>query len=41
VLVYRRPDQGHYQKRLELAVDDVVTVETFPDIMLPVNTFLR
>jgi Uma2 family endonuclease len=41
VLVYRRPDQGHYQTSLELAVDDLVTVETFPDIILPVNTFLR
>jgi Uma2 family endonuclease len=41
VLVHRQPDQGHYQTRLELAVDGVVTVEAFPDITLPVNTFLR
>ena len=41
VLVHRQPDQGHYQTMLELTVDGVVTVEAFPDITLPVNTFLR
>jgi Uma2 family endonuclease len=41
VLVHRQPDQGHYQTRLELAVDGVVTVEAFPDITLPIKTFLR
>jgi Uma2 family endonuclease len=41
VLVHRQPDQGHYQTKLELAVDGVVTIEAFPDIRLPVNTFLR
>ena len=41
VLVHRRPDQGHYQTRLELTVDGAVTVEAFPDITWPVNTFLR
>src|ERR1700745_447821 len=38
VLVHRQPVQGQYQTRLELAVDDLVTVEAFPDITLPVNT---
>jgi Uma2 family endonuclease len=41
VLVHRQPDQGDYQTSLELAVDDLVTVETFPDIILPVSIFLR
>ena len=41
VLVHRQPDQGRYQAKLELAVDGVVTVEVFPDITLPVSTFLR
>ena len=41
VLVHRQPDQDRYQTRLELTVDGVVTVEGFPDIVLPVNTFLR
>jgi len=41
VLVYRQPDQGRYQTRLELAADGVVKVDAFPDIMFPVSTFLR
>jgi Uma2 family endonuclease len=41
VLVHRQPDQRHYQTQLELATDDVVTVEAFPDITFPVSAFLR
>jgi Uma2 family endonuclease len=41
VLVYRHPDQGQYRTKLELATDRVVTVEAFPDIIIPVSTFLR
>jgi Uma2 family endonuclease len=41
VLVHRQPDQGQYQRQLELVADDVVTVEAFPDIAFPVRTFLR
>src|ERR1700751_2583019 len=41
VSVHLQPNQGHYQTRLELAVDDGVTVEAFPNITLPVNIFLR
>ena len=41
VLVHRQPEQGQYKARLELASDGVVMVEAFPDITLPVNSFLR
>jgi Uma2 family endonuclease len=41
VLVHRQPNQGHYQTKLELVAGEVVTVEAFPDITLPISTFLR
>jgi Uma2 family endonuclease len=41
VLVYRRPVQGQYGTKLELTPEDVVTIEAFPDVSLPVSRFLR
>jgi Uma2 family endonuclease len=41
VLVHRKPDQGHYQIKQELAPGGVVTVEPFPDITFPISAFLR
>jgi Uma2 family endonuclease len=41
VLLRREPEQGHYQTELETAPDGSVTVEAFPDITLPVASFLR
>jgi len=40
VLVYRHPDQGQYRTKLELIAGGVVTVEAFPEIILPVSNFL-
>jgi Uma2 family endonuclease len=41
VLIRRQPEQGHYQTELEITPDGSVTVEAFPDITLPVASFLR
>jgi len=41
VLVYRRPEKSHYGTHLELAPEDVVTAEAFPDISLLISRFLR
>ena len=41
VLVRRQPEQGHYQREIEITPDGSVTVEAFPDITFPVASFLR
>lgn len=40
IFVHRSPNQGHYQSTLETKGDDVLAVEGFPDIALPVSTIL-
>jgi Uma2 family endonuclease len=41
VLIHRQPSRTGYGTRLEATVEDTVTVEAFPDFILPVNAFLR
>jgi Uma2 family endonuclease len=41
VLIHRQPGRSGYEKQLEATVADTVTVEAFPDIILPVSAFLR
>ena len=41
VLIRRDPEQGHYQTDIEITPDGSVTVEAFPDVALPVASFLR
>jgi len=38
IFVHRNPNQGRYQSSLEVVGNDVLTVELFPDIALPVKT---
>ena len=40
IFIHRKPDQGRYQYMLETKGDDVLTVDAFPDITLPVSTIL-
>jgi Uma2 family endonuclease len=41
VLINRQPGRSGYEKQLEATVADTVTVEAFPDIIVPVSAFLR
>jgi Uma2 family endonuclease len=41
VLIHRQPGRSGYENQLEATVADTVTVEAFPDIILPVSAFLR
>lgn len=40
IFVYRNPDQGRYQLSLETKGDEVLMVEAFPNIALPVGAIL-
>ena len=40
VFIHRKPDQGRYEFTLEAKGDDVLTVNSFPDITFQVSTIL-
>ncbi|HKM57251.1 MAG TPA: Uma2 family endonuclease [Chthoniobacterales bacterium] len=40
VLVYRKPDRGEYQTKLEATAGEAVTVEALLGVTLPVSSFL-